>query len=56
MSKPTQEQINYILNECTSRISRGGSMQPGKNYEQGVQAAIAWMEGYAEDGTNPLDD
>lgn len=53
MSRPESE-VHNLLDKC-SEISNGedGSKYPGMSYEEGIQAAIEWMNG---DGENPLED
>jgi hypothetical protein len=53
MKKPTENEVNDVLNECLESADSGRSKFPGMTYEQGVQAALEWMRG---DGSNPLDD
>lgn len=49
---PTENEINNVLNECLEREDLGGSKYPGMTYEQGVKAAIEWLQGYGE---NPME-
>lgn len=51
MSVPTQEEINNVINWCMSSENEGYTHYPGMTYEQGVRAAIDWMEGGGEDPT-----
>ena len=51
--KPTETQINELLNECTDYEEEGTSKYPGMTYEQGIKAAIEWL---LYDGIHPLDD
>ena len=53
MSRPTQDEIDEVLNQCMEQADEGGSRFPGMTYEQGVEAAIRWMQGTDE---NPLSD
>lgn len=53
MTTPDEDQIDDVLNECMERIDDGDSKYPGMSYEQGVEAAIRWMQG---DGDNPMSD
>lgn len=48
--KPTSDEIDDVLNECVES-QNDGSKFPGMSYEQGVEAAIRWMQG---DGENPM--
>ena len=52
--KPTQEQIDEVLNKISVQADKGGSKWPGMTYEQGVEAALMWITGVWED--NPIDD
>ena len=47
MEKPTQREIDDILNWCAEAID-DGSHYPGMTYEEGVQDAIAWLRGKGE--------
>lgn len=47
------DQIDDVLNECSKAADSGLSKYPGMSYEQGVEAAIRWLQG---DGSNPLED
>lgn len=51
MSKPTQEEIDDVLNQCSDMEDSGKNPFFGMTYAQGVKAAIEWMQGYEE---NPL--
>jgi len=51
MTKPTQNQIDDVLNQCAEQIDEGGSKYPGMSFEQGVLDAINWLSG---DGPNPI--
>lgn len=51
--KPSEEEINDVLNKCTESEEEGASRWPGMTYEQGVKAATEWMQGYGE---NPMQD
>lgn len=53
MAKPTQEQIDDVLNKCAEAESEGESRYPAASYEQGVAAGIKWLTG---EGENPLED
>jgi hypothetical protein len=53
MNEPTEEQINALLNQCADAEDSGQSKYPGMSYEQGISAAIRWMQG---DEPHPLDD
>ena len=51
--RPTDEEIDNVLNQCVESEEEGASRWPGMTFEQGVKAALEWMQGY---GTNPLED
>ena len=51
--EPDEDDINDVLNQCVEAEESGDSKYPGMSYEQGVQAAIRWMQG---DGSNPMED
>lgn len=50
---PTSKEINAVLNQCDEQENAGTSLYPGMTYEQGVAAAIKWMEG---NEPNPMED
>ena len=52
--KPTQTQIDELLDRCFIAESEGTSLYPGMTYEQGVHAAIEWILGYSLN--HPLDE
>lgn len=49
--KVTEEEINELLNRCSEAEESGESNYPGMLYEQGIKAAIEWLEG----GDYPFD-
>lgn len=51
--KPNEEEINEVINQCVESEEEGASRWPGMTYEQGVKAAIEWLQGYGE---NPMQD
>ena len=51
--EPSENEVNDVLNRCADQTDEGGSRWPGMSYEQGVEAAIRWMQG---DGENPMDE
>ncbi|MBQ8969212.1 MAG: hypothetical protein IJ064_05730 [Bacteroidaceae bacterium] len=53
MNVPSENEINDVLNQCIDIEDECGSKWPGMSYEQGVRAAIEWMQG---NGPNPLED
>jgi len=50
---PTEEQIDEVINQCVESEETGESRWPGMTYEQGVRAALEWIQGYGE---NPMED
>jgi hypothetical protein len=50
---PTDDEINEVLNLCSAQADEGRSKYPGMTYEQGIEAAIRWMQG---DDSNPMED
>ncbi len=49
----TEDEINDVLNRCIESEETGESQWPGMTYEQGVKAALEWVQGYGE---HPLED
>lgn len=47
----TQKQIDDLLNRCAEAEETGESVYPGMSYEQGIKAAIEWLDG----GDYPFD-
>ena len=45
MNKRTQDQIDELLNRCIEAEETGVSEYPGMSYEQGIKAAIEWLDG-----------
>jgi hypothetical protein len=52
--KPTQKDIDEVLDKCADLFDRGHNPWPGETYSAGVQAAILWLTGQCRD--NPLDE
>ena len=50
--EPDQDAIDDVLNQCAEQEDEGCSRWPGMSYEQGVAAAIRWMQG---DSANPME-
>lgn len=50
---PSDDDIADVVNACAEAENGGTSKYPGMSYEQGVKAAIQWLEG---DGPNPMED
>lgn len=50
---PTEEEIDQVLEACVETEASGESKYPGMTYEQGVDAAIRWMQG---GGDHPMDE
>lgn len=53
MNKPSEEAMDEVLNQCVESEEEGASKWPGMTYEQGVKAALEWVQGY---GANPMED
>ena len=53
MPEPTKAEQYDLLNQCAEAADAGESKYFGMTYEQGVEAAIRWMQG---DGPHPLED
>lgn len=51
---PDQDEIGEVLNQCSEAADSGRSKFPGMSYEQGVEAAIRWMQGDTD--VNPMED
>ena len=49
----TNEEIDEVMNECIVQIDKGTSKYPGMSYEEGVAAALRWIQ---EEGENPMKD
>lgn len=49
---PTKEEINAASDWCRDTEETGESNYPGMTYEQGVLAALDWMQGYGENPTS----
>lgn len=47
----TQRQIDDLLDRCVKSEETGESAYPGMSYEQGIKAAIEWLDG----GDYPFD-
>lgn len=47
----TQKQIDDLLNRCAEAEESGESAYLGMSYEQGIKAAIEWLDG----GDYPFD-
>lgn len=43
--KPTEDQINDVLNRAAHAEERGHSYYPGETYEAGVASALKWIFG-----------
>lgn len=53
MPRPTTEEIDDVLQECLEESASQTTRFPALTYEQGVEAAIRWMQGT---DANPLSD
>ena len=47
--KPTQEQIDAVLNLALDQMDKGGSKIFGMTFEEGVEHTIRWMQGDIDD-------
>lgn len=45
MAKPTQQEINDVLNDVQDAQDEGIRRWPGMSYEDGVVAALRWVNG-----------
>jgi hypothetical protein len=52
--KPTQSQIDDVLNDAYESVDSGSSRWPGMTYEQGVASALDWVSGNVTD--NPFEE
>lgn len=52
MNVPSQQEIEAVYAEATAAETEGSKF-PGMTYEQGVMAAIEWMQ---HGGPDPLED
>ena len=52
ISDRTPEEIDDLMNRCVDSEESGESSYPGMTYEQGIKAAVNWLDG----GDHPLDD
>lgn len=48
MSRPSQQEIDQVINWAAQAEATGSSSFPGMSYEEGVRAAIEWMQGNGE--------
>ena len=53
MKLKSEEEIDELLNQCVDSEETGESKYPGMTYEQGIKAALEWVQGYGE---HPLED
>ena len=51
--KVIEEEMDAVINDCVESEENGESRWPGMTYEQGVKAALEWVQGYGE---HPLTD
>lgn len=51
--KPSEAEINEVLNQVGEKIDEGGSRFPGMSFEQGVQDGIRWVLGETDDNPYP---
>ena len=48
----TPEEIDDLIGRCLDSEASGKSSYPAMTYEEGIKAAISWLNG----GDHPLDD
>lgn len=48
-----QKEIDELVQKCEDKELEGGSYFTGMTYEQGILAAIRWLDGSQDE--NPLD-
>ena len=44
----TEEQLDAVVDVCIEAEENGTTKWPGMTYEQGVKAALEWVQGYGE--------
>lgn len=54
MTKPTEAQVNAQLDLAYDQVAKGSSQCPGCSYEEGVAAALDWVNGIIDD--KPMED
>ena len=47
----SQQDINEVLHQCAEQIDNGGSKFPDMTYEEGIEAALYWLQ---DGGESPL--
>lgn len=52
--KRTEEEIYDVIDACIESENTGESKYPAMTYEQGVRAALEWVNGDTDD--NPMED
>jgi len=52
--KPTDKEINDVLNKASDENSKGNTKWPGMTYEQGVENALMWV--FGDNDNNPMED
>jgi hypothetical protein len=50
--EPTDEEIGEVMDACIEQMDAGTSRYPGMSYEEGVAAALRWIQ---EEGENPME-
>lgn len=53
MKLKSEEEIDELINQCVDSEETGESKYHGMTYEQGIKAALEWVQGYGE---HPLED
>jgi hypothetical protein len=46
--RPTEPEIDAVLNLATDQMDKGGSAYPGMSFEEGVQQGISWVLGLGD--------
>lgn len=52
ITSKSPEEIDQLLDRCIDSEATGESRYPGMSYEQGIKAALEWLDG----GDYPFDD
>ena len=51
--KVDESELDAVVSYCCDTEENGTTKWPGMTYEQGVKAALEWVQGYGE---HPLED
>ena len=49
MAKPTDDEIEDVIQWATESTTNGASKFPGMTYEEGVDAALRWAKGETDE-------